>query len=102
MNADDTRVPVSGSTLRKIAAALSLLKQSPVALVGAGLILFWVLMAIFAPLVAPFDPVQQIKPFLPPAPLTARVGSFSSARTNSAAMSSAVWSMAAGRCSPTA
>lgn len=66
MNADDTRVPVSGSTLRKIAAALSLLKQSPVALVGAGLILFWVLMAIFAPLVAPFDPVQQIKPFLPP------------------------------------
>lgn len=35
---------------------VKLLKESPVGMIGAFLVFFWVFVAIFAPLVAPFDP----------------------------------------------
>ncbi len=37
-------------------ARVSLLRESPVGMVGAFLVLFWVFVAIFAPLISPFDP----------------------------------------------
>ena len=43
--------------------SFALLKESPIAMVGAGLVAFWVLVAIFAPLISPFDPLVSIKPF---------------------------------------
>lgn len=35
---------------------VKLLKESPVGMIGAFLVLFWVFVAIFAPLISPFDP----------------------------------------------
>jgi peptide/nickel transport system permease protein len=38
---------------------LSLLRESPVGIVGAFLVLFWIVMALFAPLLAPYDPNES-------------------------------------------
>jgi peptide/nickel transport system permease protein len=38
------------------ARRLGLLQESPVGMIGAGLVLFWVIMAVFAPWLAPYDP----------------------------------------------
>ncbi|HJR22178.1 MAG TPA: ABC transporter permease, partial [Dongiaceae bacterium] len=37
-------------------ARVSLLRESPVGMIGAALVLFWVLAAIFAPWISPYDP----------------------------------------------
>lgn len=37
-------------------ARVSLLRESPVGMIGAALVLFWVLVAIFAPWISPYDP----------------------------------------------
>jgi peptide/nickel transport system permease protein len=37
-------------------ARVSLLRESPVGMVGAALVLFWILVAIFAPWISPYDP----------------------------------------------
>ncbi len=37
---------------------ISLLRESPVGMVGALIILFWILVAIFAPILSPFDPLE--------------------------------------------
>jgi ABC-type dipeptide/oligopeptide/nickel transport system permease subunit len=42
------------------------LGRSPLALTGAALILFWILAALFAPLLAPFDPTTPLKPYATP------------------------------------
>ena len=38
---------------------LSLLRHSPVGLLGAALIAFWMIVALFAPLIAPYDPLAN-------------------------------------------
>jgi peptide/nickel transport system permease protein len=38
---------------------LSLLRESPIGIVGVFLVLFWVVIAILAPLIAPFDPNES-------------------------------------------
>ena len=43
--------------------AVALLRESPVGMFGALIVLFFVLLAIFAPLVSPFDPNATILPF---------------------------------------
>lgn len=52
--------------LLRVLRAVALLRESPVAMIGAGLILFWVLVAVFAPLLAPFDPNATLQPFAKP------------------------------------
>jgi peptide/nickel transport system permease protein len=42
--------------LRTWLARLALLRESPVGMIGVALVLFWVAVAILAPLIAPFDP----------------------------------------------
>ena len=37
-------------------ARVRLLRESPVGMVGAALVLFWILVAVFAPVVSPFEP----------------------------------------------
>ena len=44
----------------------TLLRESPVGMIGAGIIAFWVLVASFAPLIAPFDPNASIQPMARP------------------------------------
>ncbi|WP_374375034.1 ABC transporter permease [Dongia sp.] len=48
---------------------IRLLKESPVGMVGAFLVVFWVLVAIFAPWIAPFDPnANNMDAILDPTP----------------------------------
>ena len=51
------------STIVNAVKAVALLRESPVGLFGALIVLFFVLLAIFAPLVSPFDPNATILPF---------------------------------------
>ncbi|MGE0118577.1 MAG: ABC transporter permease [Dongiaceae bacterium] len=49
--------------------SIALLRESPVGMVGAALVIFWCLVAIFAPLLAPYDPNENhylIGPVAPP------------------------------------
>ncbi len=48
--------PGMGVRLLRMVGAIGLLRESPVAIIGSVLIAFWVLMAVFAPLVTPYDP----------------------------------------------
>ncbi len=43
--------------------ALRLLGESPIGMVGVALVLFWVLMALIAPLLPLYDPLAQLLPF---------------------------------------
>ncbi|MEX0924212.1 MAG: ABC transporter permease [Rhodovibrionaceae bacterium] len=43
-----------------------LLRESGVGMVGAGLVIFWVAVAILAPLIAPFGPNATLSPIMPP------------------------------------
>ena len=52
--------------LVRMTRTLGLLRESTVGMIGAGLVLFWVLIALFAPLLAPFDPLATLLPFALP------------------------------------
>ena len=47
------------SPWQRLREAVSPVLRSKVALVGLGIVVFWVLVAIFAPLLTPYDPVQD-------------------------------------------
>jgi peptide/nickel transport system permease protein len=61
-----TPAPSVGSAFGRAAKSFLLLRESPVGMVGAGLVGFWVLVAIFAPLLAPFDPLATLQPMAKP------------------------------------
>ncbi|MBT5413469.1 MAG: ABC transporter permease [Rhodospirillaceae bacterium] len=46
--------------------SLALLRESWVGMAGVALVAFWVLAALFAPLAAPFDPLEIMQPFAKP------------------------------------
>lgn len=52
--------------IRPLVGGLALLRESAVAMIGSGIVLFWVIVAVLAPLIAPFDPNAQFVPFAPP------------------------------------
>ena len=54
-----TAQPARPSFTRRTWARLRLLKESPVGMVGAFLVLFWILVAILAPWIAPHDPNES-------------------------------------------
>jgi peptide/nickel transport system permease protein len=53
------RVSARPSRWQRTREVLSPILRSKVALVGLGIVLFWVLTAIFAPLLTPYDPVRD-------------------------------------------
>ena len=55
--------PGIGAGLRRALRPIGLLRESPVGIIGVTLVAFWVLVAIFAPLIAPFDPLATQDPF---------------------------------------
>lgn len=55
-----------GAAIIRGLKSFALLRESWVGMVGAFLVLFWVLVALFAPLLAPFDPNSSIQPFAKP------------------------------------
>ena len=60
------RMPRSPAMLGRVLSAVGLLRESPVGIVGAVIIAFWVLVAVFAPWLAPYDPNATITPMLTP------------------------------------
>jgi ABC-type dipeptide/oligopeptide/nickel transport system permease subunit len=65
-----------GAALWRAIKSFALLRESWVGMVGAFLILFWVLVALFAPLLAPFDPNSSIQPFAKPGMAATGGGTF--------------------------
>ncbi|MBU1697450.1 MAG: ABC transporter permease, partial [Proteobacteria bacterium] len=55
-----------GATILRVIKSFGLLRESWVGMIGAFLVMFWVLVAIFAPLIAQFDPNANILPFAKP------------------------------------
>jgi len=61
--------PTFGAALGRAIRSFGLLRESWVGMIGAGLVLFWVVMAILAPVLAPFDPNATLMPFQKPGAL---------------------------------
>lgn len=55
--------PNPPSRFERVLHGIGLLRESPLGIVGAVLVLFWVLMAILAPVLPLYDPLQPINPF---------------------------------------
>jgi len=62
MTEQTASLPRPPSVLAQMVRGIGLLRESPVGLAGAALITFWALVAIFADLLAPFDPNATIMP----------------------------------------
>jgi ABC-type dipeptide/oligopeptide/nickel transport system permease subunit len=73
-----TQMPTAGfgAAVWRGLKSFGLLRESWVGMVGAFLVLFWVLVAILAPLIAPFDPNSSIQPFAKPGIEAAKGGTF--------------------------
>ena len=73
-----TQMPKAGygAALWRALKSFGLLRESWVGMVGAFLVLFWVAVAILAPLLAPFDPNSSIQPFAKPGMVAAKGGTF--------------------------
>lgn len=71
---------VSAKTVGEAAASavrsFSLLRESPVGILGVGIIAFWLAMAALAPVIAPFDPNATLQPFATPGTAYAGGGTF--------------------------
>jgi len=65
-----------GAALLRALQSFALLRESWVGMVGAGLVIFWVLVALFAPWLAPFEPNATLQPFAKPGTEYAQGGVF--------------------------
>ena len=65
-----------GAALWRAIKSFGLLRESWVGMIGAFLVLFWVIVAIFAPYIAQFDPNSSIQPFAKPGVVAASGGTF--------------------------
>ncbi len=63
-----------GAALVRALKSFTLLKESWIGMIGAFLVLFWVFVAIFAPLLAPHDPLAILQPFAKPMTEHAKTG----------------------------
>ena len=68
--------PTLGASLLRGIKSFALLRESWVGMAGAGIIIFWVLVAILAPLIAPFEPNATLQPFAKPGTEFAKGGIF--------------------------
>ena len=68
MTTSTTEMPTAGygAAFVRGLKSFALLRESWVGMVGAFLVIFWVVVAILAPLLAPFDPNSSIQPFAKP------------------------------------
>src|SRR5690606_27125680 len=55
--------PKPPSRLARFTRNVGLLRESPVGMFGAALILFWVAMAALAPILPLYDPLEPLAPF---------------------------------------
>ena len=76
MTTSITEMPAEGygAAFMRALKSFALLRESWIGMVGTFIILFWVLVAIFAPWLAPFDPNSSIQPFAKPGMEAVKVG----------------------------
>ncbi len=55
-----------GAALWRALKSFALLRESGVGMIGAALVGFWLLVALFAPVLVPFDPLATLQPFATP------------------------------------
>ena len=74
----DQALPASniGTALLRAIKSFALLRESWVGMIGTGIIGFWVLVALTAPLIAPFDPLATIQPLASPGTAAPDGGTF--------------------------
>jgi peptide/nickel transport system permease protein len=68
--------PTFGAALMRAIKSFGLLRESWVGMIGAGLVFFWVIVALLAPLIAPFEPNAHLQPFARPGTAFAQGGTF--------------------------
>jgi peptide/nickel transport system permease protein len=69
-------LPARRNPLIRLLKSIALIRESWVGMVGLAIILFWVLVAIFAPFIAPFEPNQPLLPMAKPFTEYAKGGTF--------------------------
>lgn len=67
-------LPRRQSALARFLKSVALLRESPVGMVGAAIVIAWALAAILAPLISPFDPNSTILPFQKPGAIDPTTG----------------------------
>jgi len=72
----ETPADAPPNALLRTLKAIALLRESPVGMIGAGIIAFWAAVAILAPLIAPFDPNASLQPMARPFTEYAKGGTF--------------------------
>lgn len=73
---DIAAAPPRPGRIERTLRQLLLIRESGVGMVGGAIVLFWVVMALFAPLVAPYPPNATILPFQPPLAVAPDGGTF--------------------------
>ncbi len=68
--------PRPDSGLVRFFKATLLLRESWVGMIGAGLVLFWVVVALLAPVISPFSPTATLQPVAAPGTVFAGGGTF--------------------------
>ena len=68
--------PSHRAALVRVLKSFALLRESWVGMIGTGIISFWVLVALLAPLIAPFEPNATLQPFAKPGADFAAGGTF--------------------------
>ena len=63
MTAEIQSNDTSPSTFSKVFKSIGLLRESPIAIFGLSLIMFWVILAILAPILPLYDPNAPLEPF---------------------------------------
>lgn len=62
--------------IRRLLSATALLRESKVGMIGAALVGLWVIMAIFAPWISPYEPNANLVPFMKPGAANPAGGTF--------------------------
>ena len=70
------RAPSHQAALLRALTSFALLRESWVGMVGAGIVAFWIVVAILAPLISPFEPNAILQPFAKPGTEFAEGGTF--------------------------
>lgn len=65
-----------GAALMRAIKSFALLRESIVGMIGVGIIGFWIIVALLAPVIAPFDPLASLQPMAKPGAEFAKGGTF--------------------------
>ncbi len=76
MSDDALPAPSYFSAIVRVLKSFALVRESWVAMIGTAIIVFWIVVAALAPLIAPFEPNAILQPFAKPGTEFAKGGTF--------------------------